>query len=137
MSSPVHTCVTKALIAEGDQRTYGLNWATARRARLKVYEDRLVCGNWVIPYTEFEHAALYSFRSLFFRIPGFLLTIKTETKTYHFGLNGWGPFWKGRLPFDVTREQAKLRLSRFSILIRILLFAVIALYLRNLIRFLL
>jgi len=87
MSQSLHRCMTKATIGCGDQRKHGAKWATARRGLLKVYDDRIECGDWCIHYDEFNDAILYSFRS-FFLMPGYILMVKTAHKTYHFGLNG-------------------------------------------------
>lgn len=119
----LYRCLTKATISAGDQRQYGPRWVTARRALLRVYDDRLECGNWKIPYAQVTDAVLYSFRSSFFRIPGYILTVTTSEKTYHFGLNGWGKFWKGEFPFPVRRERGQLKFTWFSIAVRVLLLA--------------
>ncbi|ADG68655.1 hypothetical protein Plim_2833 [Planctopirus limnophila DSM 3776] len=119
----LYRCFTKATISTGDQRQYGPRWVTSRRALLRVYEDRLECGNWKIPYGEVTDAVLYSFRSTFLRIPGYILTVTTPEKTYHFGLNGWGKFWKGELPFPVRRERGQLKFTWFSVAVRVLLLA--------------
>ena len=113
--------MTKATTAEGDQRKYGPNWITSRRGSLKVFDDRLECGDWRIEYTEIKNADLYSFRSFFLRIPGYILTVDTDDRTYHFGLNGWGRFWKNELPFEAKREKGKLGLTWFSIVVRLIL----------------
>ena len=118
----IYQCLTKATFAEGDQRKYGPNWILSRRDYLKVFADRLECGDWRIEYDELKHAVLYSFRSFFFRIPGYILTLETADRTYHFGLNGWGNFWKGDLPFEVRREKGQLGFSWFSIIVRLILF---------------
>ena len=114
MELPIHTCMTKAIIADGDQLQTGPKWITSRRALLKLYSDRLQCGNWVINYDEIREAVLASFRSPIFRIPGCILSLRTDYKTYHFGLNGWR-YWKGELPFPVTRKETKLRQSIISL----------------------
>lgn len=118
--------MTKATTAEGDQRKYGPNWVTSRRGSLKVFADRLECGDWRIDFTEIKDAVLFSFRSFFLRIPGYILTVETEDRTYHFGINGWGRFWKGDLPFDAKRENGKLTFTWFSIIVRVLLVGYIA-----------
>ena len=126
MPELLHKCMSKATTAEGDQRKYGPNWVTARRASLKVYDDHLECGDWHIPFSEIKSAVLCSFRSFFLRIPGYILTVETADRTYHFGLNGWGSFWKKDLPFDATREKGKLEFTWFSIAARAALAAYIA-----------
>jgi hypothetical protein len=112
----IYRCRTKAIIAEGEQRQVGLNWAVSRRGVLRVYEDRLECGKWVIPYGEIQKGVLFSYRSPFSRIPGYILTVEAQDKTYHFGMNGWGKFWKGELPFEVERQAGSLKFSWVSVI---------------------
>lgn len=120
MDRPLHSCMTKAVIADGDQLRTGPIWITSRRGLLKLYSDRLKCGNWTIAYSEIREAVLSSFRSPILRIPGYILAVRTDSDTYHFGLNGW-PYWKGELPFPVTRKQARLKMSPISIIARAVL----------------
>ena len=122
--------MTKAVIADGDQLRTGPKWITARRGQLKLYPDRLECGNWTIAYTEIREAILSSFRSPILRIPGFILAVRTNNDTYHFGLNGWR-YWKGELPFPVTRVQARLKMSPISILARAVLIGYAAYFVWN------
>ena len=119
MDEPLHTCMTKATAAEGDQMERNPHWIVAKRARLKVFADRLECGKWIIRNEDITEATLYSVRSLFF-IPGYVLKIMTEDKCYHFGLN-WGSFWRGDLPFAVAREKGAVGYSAFSIVVRAVL----------------
>ena len=53
------------------------------------------------------------------------MTVETNDRTYHFGLNGWGQFWKGNLPFEMRREKGKLGFTWFSIIVRLILFGYI------------
>ena len=131
MPELLYKCMTKATTAEGDQRKYGPNWVISRRASLKVFDDHLECGNWCILNSEIEKAVLYSFRTLFLRIPGYILTVETADRTYHFGLNGWGKFWQNELPFAVEREKGKLTFSWFSIVVRLVLAGILAYALWN------
>jgi len=126
---PLYRCMTKAVDAEGDQLRYSPAWVTARRGILKVYPDRLACGDWTIPFAEIRESVLSSFRSTF-GIPGYVLRVDTGAKTYHFGLNG-NRFWKGELPFPVRRERTKLAYSVFSIVARCILVALLIYYLMN------
>jgi hypothetical protein len=102
--------MTKATAAAGDQMKHGPNWALSRRAILKVFDDRLECGDWKVPFSEISEAKLYSIRSTLF-IPGYVLQIQTHEQAYHFGLN-WGSFWTKELPFPVKRERGKLGACR-------------------------
>lgn len=127
MKQSIHTCMTKVVIAEGDQLRCGPRWFAARRARLRLYDDRLECGNWTVTYDQIRDAVLTSFRSPILRIPGYVLSVRTDAKTYHFGLNG-GRYWRGELPFSVTREQGRLRLSAISLLARGVLLGFVVYY---------
>ena len=98
----------------------------SRRGSLKVFAAHLECGDWGIDYSDIKNAVLCSFRSFFLRIPGHILTVETEDRTYHFGLNGWGRFWKGDLPFEVKRENGKLGFTWFSIVMRLVLIGYVA-----------
>jgi len=120
MEQPLHSCMTKAVIADGDQLRTGPKWITSRRGRLKLYSDRLECGDWTIAYDDIREAVLSSFRSPLLRIPGYVLAVRTDDDTYHFGLNGWR-YWQGELPFPVTRQKTKLKMSPISIAARAVL----------------
>ena len=112
--------MTKAVIADGDQLRTGPKWIMSRRGLLKIYSDRLECGNWTVAYSEIRETVLSSFRSPILRIPGYVLAVRTDNDTYHFGLNGWR-YWNGELPFPVTRKQARLKMSPISIVARAVL----------------
>ncbi|MEM6810074.1 MAG: hypothetical protein AAF574_12620 [Pseudomonadota bacterium] len=116
MSALHHTCMTKGTLAEGDQLRYSANWVTARRASLRIWSDRLECGDWVIPYVSIQEAVLVSLWQGIF--PCYVLQVRTAEHTYSFGLNR-GRFWKGDLPFEVRREKGKLGYSKFSIASRV------------------
>ena len=123
MPQLIHQCMTKGITAEGDQLKRGPNWILARRGKLKLFDDHLECGNWTIQYSEISKATLYSVRQNFI-IPGYVLKIETDDKTYHFGLNS-KKYWKNELPFPVERQKGKLKLSLFSIIIRLILLGII------------
>ncbi|TWU05437.1 hypothetical protein [Allorhodopirellula heiligendammensis] len=125
MTQPVHSCMTKAIIADGDQLELGPRWMRSRRARLRLFEDRLICGDWSVRYDDIREAVLASFRSPILRIPGYVLSARTDSHTYHFGLNG-SRYWKGDLPFPVTRTKTRLRMSWISIAARTVLIGYVA-----------
>lgn len=122
MSKLVYKCMTKAVDSPGDQMKYGPNWTFSRRGILKVYDDHLECRDWYIENHQIKNAVLFSLK--YFFLPGYVLRIQTNEKTYHFGLNG-NRFWKNDLPFPVIREKGKLRYSVSSILIRLFIAAYI------------
>jgi len=127
MTKPLYSCRTKATTAEGDQLKYGPNWLLARRGRLSVFSDRLECGDWRIKKEEIKRAVLYSVRQSLV-IPGFVLKVETEGRTYHFGLN-YSAYWKSELPFTVEREKGQLALSRFSLVFRLVALGILGYFL--------
>ena len=128
MSELLHRCLTKATTAEGDHLRHSLSWVTARRAYLMVFEDRLECRDWVIACGDIEEAVLFSVFA--FPLPGHVLRVRALSKTYQFGLNR-NRFWKGDLPFPVTREKGRLGYSSFSAIARLVLLAAILYWLWN------
>lgn len=117
---PIYQCLAKGIRGAGDPLRYGGKWTTSRRASLKVYPDRLVCGDWVLPYGDFQQARLIEFRAGLLRRRGKLLTIKSQQDTFHFGLMA-ADYWDGELPFEVERGSAALRHSPVSLLFRALI----------------
>ena len=123
---PIYRCMTKGVRGAPEDFGYGLKWIMSRRALLKVFHDRLECGDWTIPYSEIEEADLFQTRSGL--IPCFILKARTPNNTFQFGLNG-NKFWKGDLPFDVTRTEGRLKYSIFSLCLRLALIAGLVWYL--------
>jgi hypothetical protein len=121
----LYSCWSKATTEESADFRRSANWVTSRRAKLYVTKSELRCGNWRIPYEQIREAVLFSFRGSYL-LPGYILKVDTGAAIYQFGLNGWGPFWKGELPFPVRRERGKLGASPFSFAIRIVAIAYLA-----------
>ena len=86
----LHKCMTKATTAEGNALRHSENWLVSRRATLQVWSDRLVCGDWIIPYSIIVEAVLVSTRQML--IPCYILRVRTADRTYQFGLNP-GRYW--------------------------------------------
>jgi hypothetical protein len=65
MGETIFECRTKATWRERERIRFSLNWAFARRAKLRLSDKELVCGDWCIPYVEIEDAALVSIPTWF------------------------------------------------------------------------
>jgi hypothetical protein len=109
MSDVLFRTRTKATDREGDRVRSSFNWLFARRAALLVGRDALVCGDWRLPYAEFQRAALVTAQGEFGS--GRILMVSCRGRVYQFQLRSespWRyvphPFWEGRLPFPVQRE---------------------------------
>jgi hypothetical protein len=122
MAQVLHTCMTKATTAEGEDIRHSLNWVVSRRGTLRVTSDALECGNWRIAYDDIDEAVLFRTRQAF--IPCYVLRVRSHGRIYQFGLNP-GSYWKGDLPFPVQRENARLGFSWFSVVVRVFLIGVL------------
>jgi hypothetical protein len=120
MASPLYRAWTKAILTDGSAPGYSASWMTARRGWLNVYDDRLECGDIIIPIEGIEGALLYEARQWF--IPVYILTVTTPEGTYQFGLNPWTKI-AAHLPFPYRRERVRLQYSSFSSLLRVALIA--------------
>jgi hypothetical protein len=103
--------LTKATTAEGNQIRRSISWLFSRRGMLKVTNDSLICGDWIIHYPEISEAVLFELTGAMF--PGYILRIKTHQKVYQFGL-GEGRFWNGQLPFPCVRDSSPIGYSWFT-----------------------
>lgn len=52
-------CWCKATNQEKSEPRYSQNWATAKRAWLKIFDDYIKCGDWKINIDEIESAHIY------------------------------------------------------------------------------
>jgi hypothetical protein len=116
-STPIARCWSKAISGEvPGQIVRSQKWALARRGWLHFYADRLVCGDWTIPYAIAANTVLY--KGWQFPWPVKVLEVVVGTEAYHFGLNGWCRVEKHlRTPFRV--EALQLKHSPFSIVLRL------------------
>ena len=96
-----YKCFCKATNREKGDPRYSHNWVAARRAFLKVYDDRIECGDWTIPYDEMERVHRFRIRS--FLIPSSVLQVITKHATYQFGVNPWADPFKHLVP-GIHRE---------------------------------
>ncbi|MCW1916582.1 hypothetical protein OJ996_23545 [Luteolibacter sp. GHJ8] len=124
-TEPLYRCMTKGVKGAAESFEYGMSWVTSRRARLKVFPDRLECGDWAIPYAAITDGVLFETRQMF--IPCYILKVRTATECYQFGLNG-NKFWRSELPFPVTRQKGRLKYSAVSIAMRVVLLICLAWY---------
>ena len=105
MDEPIYKGMTKGVVADEAIPMPSPKWITSRRGILKVYGDRLECGDWIIPFDQIKESNLYKDAGLFY--PGHVLRVVTNDRTYQFGLNP-NRFWKNELPFKVERIQRSM-----------------------------
>lgn len=119
LEEPVYTCLPKGSNREAGVPRRSAHWVTARRARFRVYSDRVEAGDWRIPYQDVERAVLYRMPYLPF-VEARVLELEAAGQTYQFGFNPWA-HPEAHLPIAVEEEQARLGYSAFSIAARVVL----------------
>jgi hypothetical protein len=118
-AEPVYRCFTKAIEAAGPPKR-GANWAAARRAWFRVYDDRIECGDWLVRFADVQSATAWRTRSLM--VPCTVLELVTDERTLQFAFNPWARPLE-YLPFSMLERQVSLGWSPISIIARVLLVA--------------
>lgn len=113
-----YKCFCKATNREDKEPRYSHNWVAAKRAMFKVFDDRIECGSWKIPFSEVKSAHLYKAKQMF--IPVNVLQLVTEKGNYQFGFNPWANPFK-HLGIEYGQSEIKLGYSTYSIVVRIIL----------------
>lgn len=108
----------KATDREDSEPRYSYKWAISRRAWFRIYEDRVECGDWKIPFESIEKAIVYKTKQMF--IPATVLQLITKSKSYQFGFNPWASPIQ-HLQVEVEEKSIKLKYSALSIAIRVFL----------------
>ena len=107
---------TKArkMTADSEPR-YEAGWATAKRDVLILTTTSLYCGDWVIPLETVQEATLLQIAG------GSLLKVSTlDGLHYQFGLSR-DPAWAAQTALPLAIHVSELRLSRFSLIVRLIL----------------
>jgi hypothetical protein len=115
----VYKAWTKAIRSGGGPPECGADWISALRGWLKVLPEGIEFGDVYIAASEVKDAVLYEARQWLI-VPVYILAVSTESGHWQFGLNPWtdvGP----HLPFPYRTERVRLRYSKFSIAVRIIL----------------
>ena len=112
----------KATNKEEKEPRYSQNWALAKRAFFKIYNDRIECGSWIIKNEDIERAHVYKTSQMF--LPVNVLHLVTNSGTYQFGFNPWANPIK-HLEVKYSESKVKLGYSAFSIATRLLLLGII------------
>jgi hypothetical protein len=109
MMVPIYKAWTKGLCGEPLPPCHSLNWGVARRAWLKVYRDRIECGDWIVPASSVSEAVVFHCR-MWGIVPVKVLAITSNEQTWQFGLNPWSRI-ASTLPFQVRHERLRLVFS--------------------------
>lgn len=115
-----YKCFCKATNREDKEPRLSHNWVAAKRGMFKVFEDRVECGDWSIPYSDIESAHLYKAKQMF--MPVNVLKLVTRSGNYQFGFNPWANPFK-HLGVEFETSKIKLKHSVYSIVVRLVLIA--------------
>lgn len=117
-TNPKYSCLCKAIKGADGTPEYSPKWIGSKRASFKVYENKIVCGSWVLPYDEIVSATLFKTKQWF--IPVKVLKLVTETESYQFGFNPWShPTAHMNIP--ISEKRIRLGYSKVSIALRVVL----------------
>ncbi|MEQ1732732.1 MAG: hypothetical protein ABL940_03615 [Bacteroidia bacterium] len=96
----------------------GLNWATSQRAIVILTDQKIICGNWIIPLDSISTAQLVKINSLFGG--GQVLKIQTtDDKNYQFGMQ-LNPEWTSQKKLPLTLEKGQIKHTTISIILRLI-----------------
>ena len=115
-----YKCFCKATNRQDKEPRYSHNWVAAKRTMFKVFDDRIECGSWNIPYSEVVTAHVYKTKQMF--VPVNVLQLVTQTENYQFGFNPWANPFK-HLGIEFETSDIKLGYSTYSMVVRLLLIA--------------
>ncbi len=120
-----YSCFCKAIKGVDSTPEYSAKWIGSKRESFKVYEDKISCGSWVVPFDEIDSATLFKTKQWF--IPAEVLQLITKTESYQFGFNPWSrPTVHMNIP--MSEQRVRLGYSTFSIAIRVVLVGVAIAY---------
>lgn len=115
-AQPRYRCFCKATRDEDGSPRRSFNWVVARRGWFTIFDDRVECGDWTIPFSQVQQAIVYRGKQLF--IPATVLHLGTADADYQFGFNPWAsPI--AHLPLEMEEEPLRLSYSPFSLIIRL------------------
>jgi hypothetical protein len=109
----------KGIKTTGDKEIEtGTQWIGAKRAVIMLTDQRIKCGDWNIPLETIQTAKLLKIASLFGQ--GQILKIQTnDSQHYQFGMQ-INPAWLKQDVLPLVLEEAKVKVSTFSWIVRVL-----------------
>ncbi len=122
-TKPLYSCWCKGTDKEAAEPKASMNWAFSRRARFRVFEDHVQCGDWVIAFPDVEKATLYRTKSWLLRYQ--ILQLDTKDRSFQFGFNPWADPAK-HLNLDMTEESVRLKQSQIGLIVRFALLGLLA-----------
>lgn len=124
-SELIYRCACKANKGFVGTPEYSAKWLGSKRKSFKIYENKITCGSWVLPFEEINSATLFKTKQWF--IPVEVLGLVTEKEGYQFGFNPWSHPTK-HMNFPIPEQRVRLGYSTFSIALRVILVGMAIVY---------
>jgi hypothetical protein len=118
--------MTKGTKREASEPRHSQNWVLARRGSFRIYDEKIVCGDWIIPFKDIKKLTIYKTKQLFMNVT--VLHFATENGNYQFGFNPWAHPEKHLMNLKPEEEVVKLKFSLFSVILRIIIFVGLLVY---------
>jgi hypothetical protein len=109
---PVYSCHARGAKGVSGIPKRGMHWIMARRGKLHVFEDRIECGDWRLPFAEMTNVILYAAKQTFGA--AHVLEVTTPNETYQFGLRARSKL-EDYMSVPIERQDTKLKPSVYSI----------------------
>jgi hypothetical protein len=119
--------MTKGTKREDSEPRYSQNWVFARRGSFSIYDEKIICGDWIILFKDIKKLIIYRTKQFFMNVT--VLHFITEKENYQFGFNPWAYPEKYLMKLKPEEEAVKLKYSLFSIILRIIIFVGLLVYL--------
>jgi len=103
----IHSTRCRATDREQGPPCYSQNWALSIKDQLKITDNQIFCGPWIINFSDVVSAHLYSVKT-FFNLPYCkLLEIRTEHNCFQFGLNPWSKIYQ-HIPVSYSESECRM-----------------------------
>lgn len=128
-----YSCQVKGVRGHDGVPRRGAAWALSRRGFLRFFGDRVVLGDWVIPFSEIVEATVHEYKTLWVFTAGVLELKTADGATYHFGYNPWASPG-AHLPTSPGRATLQLTSSPLSVAVRLFALGYLAMRLYELLQ---
>lgn len=123
LQAPRYSCFCRGTDKETGEPRTSLNWVFSRRAMFRIFDDRIECGDWTIPFSDVQTAILYKTKQ--WPLTHDILHFETRDKSFQFNFPLWAKPAK-YLNLELPEKAVKLKQDPITILIRLAVVGYIA-----------
>jgi hypothetical protein len=126
--NPVLSCYTKISKAKDETPALGFRWIKALRTRFTIWSDRFDFAGKSLPLAELDDFHVYRLKTILGFHYGRVLTFShLKTDYWQVGIPFWAK-WPESLPFKADETSTRLRVSLFSVVLRVFLMALFVVF---------